>query len=163
MLGPEVAAVYRDLHADHGVRLQLGTRVAGLRGNGRVEAVVTEDAHHRLRPGADRGRRRSRTELAEAAGLPVRNGVLVNEQLEAVGAAEYAAGDVAAAWHPLPDLPACRALGECAQPGPGRARNMLGRSLPYARLPYFYSDQYDLGMEYSGLAASWDRVGSAAI
>ena len=35
---------------------------------------------------------------------------------------------------------------------------MLGRSLPYARLPYFYSDQYDLGMEYSGLAASWDRV-----
>ncbi|HEV2894331.1 MAG TPA: NAD(P)/FAD-dependent oxidoreductase, partial [Actinomycetota bacterium] len=43
VLGPEVAAVYRDLHADHGVRLQLGTRVAGLRGNGRVEAVVTED------------------------------------------------------------------------------------------------------------------------
>jgi 3-phenylpropionate/trans-cinnamate dioxygenase ferredoxin reductase subunit len=35
---------------------------------------------------------------------------------------------------------------------------MLGRSLPYARLPYFYSDQYDLGMEYSGLAADWDRV-----
>ena len=63
-----------------------------------------------------------RTELAEAAGLPVRNGLLVNEQLEAVGAAGvYAAGDVAAAWHPrYQSLPARRALGQRAQPGPGR-------------------------------------------
>ena len=102
VLGPEIAAVYRDLHADHGVRLQLGTRVAGLRGHGRVEAVVTEDGRTidcdlvLIGAGAV-----PRTELAETAGLPVRNGVLVNEQLEAVGAAGvYAAGDVAAAWHP---------------------------------------------------------------
>ena len=123
VLGPEVAAVYRDLHADHGVRLQLGTRVAGLRGNGRVEAVVTEDGRTidcdlvLIGAGAV-----PRTELAEAAGLPVRNGVLVDEQLEAVGAAGvYAAGDVAAAWHPrYQTYLACRALGECAQPGPGR-------------------------------------------
>jgi 3-phenylpropionate/trans-cinnamate dioxygenase ferredoxin reductase subunit len=102
VLGPEVAAVYRDLHADHGVRLVLGTRAAGFRGHGRVEAVVTDDGRtvegDLVLVGAGAA---PRTELAEAAGLPVRNGLLVNEQLGAVGAAGvYAAGDVAAAWHP---------------------------------------------------------------
>jgi 3-phenylpropionate/trans-cinnamate dioxygenase ferredoxin reductase component len=161
VLGPEVAGVYRDLHADHGVRLVLETRVAGFRGTGRVEAVVTDDGDTiegdlvLVGTGAV-----PRTELAEAAGLPVAGGVLVNEQLEAVGAAGvYAAGDVAAAWHPryqryLHVEHWANALNQ----GPAVARNMLGRSVPYARLPYFYSDQYDLGMEYSGLATTWDRV-----
>ena len=122
VLGPEVGGVYRDLHADHGVRLALGTRVAGFRGHGRVEAVVTDDGRtvegDLVLVGAGAA---PRTELAEAAGLPVRNGLLVNEQLEAVGAAGvYAAGDVAAAWHPrYQSLPARRALGQRAQPGPG--------------------------------------------
>jgi 3-phenylpropionate/trans-cinnamate dioxygenase ferredoxin reductase subunit len=161
VLGPEVAGVYRDLHAEHGVRLELGTRVAGFRGHGRVEAVVTDDGDtiegDLVLIGAGAA---PRTELAEAAGLPVGNGVLVNEQLEAVGAADvYAAGDVAAAWHPryqayLQVEHWANALNQ----GPAAAHNMLGRSMPYARLPYFYSDQYDLSMEYSGLAATWDRV-----
>jgi 3-phenylpropionate/trans-cinnamate dioxygenase ferredoxin reductase component len=161
VLGPEVAGVYRDLHADHGVRLLPETRVAGFRGHGRVEAVVTEDGRtvegDLVLVGAGAV---PRTELAEAAGLPVAGGVLVNEQLEAVGAAGvYAAGDVAAAWHPryqryLHVEHWANALNQ----GPAAARNMLGRSVPYARLPYFYSDQYDLGMEYSGLATTWDRV-----
>ena len=126
VLGPEIGGVYRDLHADHGVRLALGTRVAGFRGHGRVEAVVTDDGRtvegDLVLVGAGAA---PRTELAEAAGLPVRNGLLVNERLEA---------------------------------GPAAARNMLGIPTPYARLPYFYSDQYDLSMEYSGFAATWDRV-----
>jgi 3-phenylpropionate/trans-cinnamate dioxygenase ferredoxin reductase component len=139
----------------------LRTRVAGLRGNGRVEAVVTEDGRTidcdlvLIGAGAV-----PRTELAEAAGLPVRNGILVNEQLEAVGAAGvYAVGDVAAAWHPrYQTYLHVEHWANALNQGPAAARNMLGRSLPYARLPYFYSDQYDLAMEYSGLAASWDRV-----
>ena len=96
-----------------------------------------------------------RTELAEAAGLPVRNGVLVNEQLEAVGAAGvYAAGDVAAAWHPrYQTYLRVEHWANALNQGPAAARNMLGVPTPYARLPYFYSDQYDLGMEYSGMAA----------
>jgi 3-phenylpropionate/trans-cinnamate dioxygenase ferredoxin reductase subunit len=161
VLGPEIGRVYRDLHADHGVRLQLGTRVAGLRGHGRVEAVITSDGRaidcDLVLVGAGAV---PRTELAEAAGLPVRNGVLVNEELEAVGAAGvYAAGDVAAAWHPryqryLHVEHWANALNQ----GPAAARNMLGVPTAYARLPYFYSDQYDLGMEYSGFAATWDRV-----
>src|SRR5215218_10559293 len=88
VLGPEIGRVYRDLHADHGVRLLLETRVAGFRGRGRVEAVVTDDGRtieaDLVLVGAGAV---PRTELAEAAGLPVGNGVLVNEQLEAVGAA----------------------------------------------------------------------------
>jgi 3-phenylpropionate/trans-cinnamate dioxygenase ferredoxin reductase component len=161
VLGPEVAGVYRDLHADHGVRLLLETRVDSFRGTGRVEAVVTDDGRtidcDLVLVGAGAV---PRTELAEAAGLPVAGGVLVNEQLEAVGAAGiYAAGDVAAAWHPryqryLHVEHWANALNQ----GPAAARNMLGVPTAYARLPYFYSDQYDLGMEYSGLATTWDRV-----
>jgi 3-phenylpropionate/trans-cinnamate dioxygenase ferredoxin reductase subunit len=161
VLGPEVATVYRDLHADHGVRLALGTRVAGFRGHGRVEAVITSDGRAidcdlvLVGAGADQ-----RTELAEAAGLPVRDGLLVNEQLEAVGAAGvYAAGDVAAAWHPrYQTYLRVEHWANALNQGPAAARNMLGVPTPYARLPYFYSDQYDLGMEYSGLAVDWDRV-----
>ncbi|HEX2159788.1 MAG TPA: FAD-dependent oxidoreductase, partial [Actinomycetes bacterium] len=161
VLGPEVAGVYRSLHADHGVRLVLGTRVAGFRGNARVEAVVTDrgDAIEGdlVLVGAGAA---PRTGLAEAAGLPVRNGVLVNEQLQAVGAAGiYAAGDVAAAWHPrYQTYLRVEHWANALNQGPAAARNMLGIETPYARLPYFYSDQYDLGMEYSGLAINWDQV-----
>ena len=42
--------------------------------------------------------------------------------------------------------------------GQAAARNMLGQGTAYAKLPYFYSDQYDFGMEYNGYAAGWDRV-----
>ena len=161
VLGPEIAAVYRDLHADHGVHLDLGTRVAGLRGHGQVEAVVTADGNTidcdlvLIGAGAI-----PRTELAEAADLPVGNGLLVNEQLEAVGAAGiYAAGDLAAAWHPrYQTYLHVEHWANALNQGPAAARNMLGIPTPYARLPYFYSDQYDLGMEYSGFAATWDRV-----
>ena len=161
VLGPEVARVYHDLHADHGVRLHLGARVTGFRGHGRVDAVVTEDGRaiecDLVLVGAGAV---PRTELAEAAGLPVRDGVLVNEQLEAVGAAGvYAAGDVAAAWHPrYQRYLRVEHQANARNQGPAAARNMLGIPTAYARLPYFYSDQYDLSMEYSGLAASWDRV-----
>jgi 3-phenylpropionate/trans-cinnamate dioxygenase ferredoxin reductase component len=161
VLGPEIAGVYRDLHADHGVRLALGTRVAGLRGTGRVEAVVTDHGDtiegDLVLVGAGAV---PRIGLAEAAGLPVGNGVLVNEQLEAVGAAGvYAAGDVAAAWHPrYQTYLHVEHWANALNQGPAAARNMLGIPTAYARLPYFYSDQYDLSMEYSGFAATWDQV-----
>ena len=161
VVGPEVAAVYRDLHADHGVRLLLETRVAGFRGQGRVEAVVTEDGRtidcDLVLVGAGAI---PRTDLAEAAGLPVADGMLVNEQLEAVGAAGvYAAGDIASAWHPhYQTYLRVEHWANALNQGPAAARNMLGIPTPYARLPYFYSDQFDLGMEYSGFAAAWDQV-----
>jgi 3-phenylpropionate/trans-cinnamate dioxygenase ferredoxin reductase subunit len=66
---------------------------------------------------------------------------------------------VAAAWHPrYQTYLHVEHWANALNQGPAAARNMLGVPTPYARLTYFYSDQYDLGMEYSGYAATWDRV-----
>jgi 3-phenylpropionate/trans-cinnamate dioxygenase ferredoxin reductase component len=161
VLGPEVAGVYRDLHADHGVQLVLGTRVAGFRGHRRVEAVITSDG--RVIPcdlvlvGAGAI---PRTGLAEAAGLPIRNGVLVDERLQVLGVAGvYAAGDVAAAWHPrYQTYLQVEHWANAFNQGPAAAGSMLDIPTSYERLPYFYSDQYDLSIQHAGLATTWDRV-----
>jgi 3-phenylpropionate/trans-cinnamate dioxygenase ferredoxin reductase subunit len=100
-----------------------------------------------------------RVELAEAAGLTLGNGVVTDEYLAASAAGVFAAGDVASAWHPL----LARRIrlehwSSALNQGPAAARNMLGRRVRYEQIPYFYSDQYDVGMEYSGHAPGWDRV-----
>jgi 3-phenylpropionate/trans-cinnamate dioxygenase ferredoxin reductase component len=160
VLGPEIAGVYRDLHADHGVRLALGTRLAGVRGGGQVEAVVTADGRTiecdlvLIGAGAV-----PRTELAAAAGLPVRDGLLADARLRTAASGVYAAGDIAAAWHPRYQTHLrVEHWANALNQGPAAARSMLGVPTAYERLPYFYSDQYELGMEYSGLATAWDRV-----
>jgi 3-phenylpropionate/trans-cinnamate dioxygenase ferredoxin reductase subunit len=159
-LGPEIGCFYRDVHAEHGVRLELGTCVDAFRGDGHVEAVVTGDG--RALPcdlvlvgiGVT-----PRTELAEAAGLALGDGVLVDEWLETIAPGIYAAGDVAAAWHPyLQTRLRIRHWATALRQGPIAARSMLGRLTRYERLPYFFSDQYDVGMEYSGLATASDRL-----
>ena len=101
----------------------------------------------------------ARTELAAAAGLAVGDGILVNEQLETSVSGIFAAGDVAAAWHPrLQARLRVEHWDNARRQGRAAARNMLGKAEPYVRIPYLYSDQYDLGMEYAGFAPSWDRV-----
>jgi len=100
-----------------------------------------------------------RVELAEAAGLRVDNGVAVDDRLRTSAPNVFAAGDVARAQHPL--LGAAIRVEHWAnalEQGPAAARNMLGRDIAYDRVPYFFSDQYDVGMEYAGHAAPTDRV-----
>jgi 3-phenylpropionate/trans-cinnamate dioxygenase ferredoxin reductase subunit len=100
-----------------------------------------------------------RTELAAAAGLHIDNGVLTDAQLATSAPDIYAAGDVASAWHPTYGVPIRLEHWSAAlNQGPVAARNMLGIATPYEKTPYFYSDQYDLGMEYRGWAPSYDRV-----
>jgi 3-phenylpropionate/trans-cinnamate dioxygenase ferredoxin reductase subunit len=100
-----------------------------------------------------------RTELAHAAGLDVDNGIVVDERLATREGAIFAAGDVANAWHPLfGHRIRVEHWANALNQGPAAARSMLGSGEPYARVPYFFSDQYDLGMEYSGYAPSWDQV-----
>jgi 3-phenylpropionate/trans-cinnamate dioxygenase ferredoxin reductase subunit len=71
----------------------------------------------------------------------------------------FAAGDVASAHHPFyGERIRVEHWANALNQGPAAARNMLGQDAPYERLPYFFSDQYDVGMEYSGFARSWDRV-----
>ncbi|MGH2745161.1 MAG: NAD(P)/FAD-dependent oxidoreductase, partial [Thermoleophilaceae bacterium] len=100
-----------------------------------------------------------RTRLAAHAGLAVDNGIVVDEQLQTSVPGVFAAGDVANAHHPFyGERIRVEHWANALNQGPVAARNMLGHSVAYERLPYFFSDQYDVGMEYSGFAGSWDRV-----
>jgi 3-phenylpropionate/trans-cinnamate dioxygenase ferredoxin reductase subunit len=160
VLGPELGRFYRDVHADHGVRLRLGVGVEALRGGDRVEEVRLADGTALPADVVVVGVGVApRVELAEAAGLALDNGVVTDQYLAASEAGVFAAGDVASAWHPvLARRIRLEHWSSALNQGPAAARNMLGRRVPYEQIPYFYSDQYDIGMEYSGHAPDWDRV-----
>lgn len=166
VLGPELGAFYRDVHADAGVDLHLGIGVEALRGSGAVEEVILADGTALAAPVVAVGVGVSpRTELAEAAGLKLDNGVVTDEYLATSVPGIYAAGDVAAAWHPvLQRRIRLEHWSSALNQGPVAAANMAADisgakdKQPYTKIPYFFSDQYDVGMEYSGLATSWDQV-----
>ena len=160
VLGKEIGAIYRDIHVDQGVRMLTGTGVEALEGDGAVERVRTDDGRVvdcdfvvvgvGVQP---------RTELAAEAGLAIRNGILVDARLRANAPGVFAAGDVANAQHPFFGEPIrVEHWANALNQAPAAARGMLGQSALYERLPYFFSDQYDVGMEYSGLARGCDRV-----
>jgi 3-phenylpropionate/trans-cinnamate dioxygenase ferredoxin reductase subunit len=160
VLGPEVGGVYRELHDEHGVDLRLGTGVERLVGTDRVEAVETSDGEPipadlvvvgiGVRP---------RAELAAAAGLAVGDGVEVSATLETSVTGIFAAGDVASAWHPFYERRLRSEHWANARfQGTAAGRTMLGSKDAFDRIPYFYSDQYDLGMEYRGHGATDDEV-----
>ena len=154
--GPEVGAIFRDTHVDHGVRIVANQRVAAIHGRGgTVEAVETADG---TRIDADLvvvGMGAApRTALAEAAGLAVDDGILVDDRLETSAPGIFAAGDVASAQHPvLGTRMRVEHWDNARRQGRIAARNMLGHDETYARVPYFYSDQFDLSMEYAGYPA----------
>jgi 3-phenylpropionate/trans-cinnamate dioxygenase ferredoxin reductase subunit len=100
-----------------------------------------------------------RIELAAAAGLAVDDGVVVDAHLRTSHPDVFAAGDVASAFHPLLGARVrVEHWANALHQGPAAARNMLDIPTPYERIPYFFSDQFDLGMEYAGHASTWDRV-----
>ena len=162
-LGPELGGMFADLHREHGVRFLFGEGVSEFRGEpGRVNAVITSAGTELPAdivvvgigavPNAD---------LARDAGLETGNGILVDVALRTSDADIYAAGDVANAFSPL--------LGRrnrvehwsnALAGGPAAARSMLGQDVTYDPVPYFFSDQYDLGMEFAGTAApgGYDQV-----
>jgi 3-phenylpropionate/trans-cinnamate dioxygenase ferredoxin reductase subunit len=160
VLGTEVGAIYRDIHADHGVRLLLGTGVEAFEGDGSVERVRTSDGRSVdcdfvvVGVGVE-----PRTALAAEAGLAISNGILVDERLRASAPGVFAAGDVANVMHPFYGEPVrVEHWANALNQGPAAARNMLDQASAYDRLPYFFSDQYEVGMEYTGYARNWDCV-----
>ena len=159
-LGPELAEVYRDLHLANGVTLMPGTKLTAVRGKGRVEEVVTDTGEHLPADVVVAGiGAEPRIELARGAGLAIDEGVLVSSLLETSAPGIFAAGDIAQAEHPFYGTQIRLEHWAAAKfQGPAAAKSMLGRGEPYDRLPYFYSDQYDLSMEYRGWAPSWERV-----
>jgi 3-phenylpropionate/trans-cinnamate dioxygenase ferredoxin reductase component len=148
------------LGSQAGVRLVAGTTATAFEGNERVTGVRTADG--RTIPadlvvvgiGAT-----PRTELASAAGIAIDDGVLTDAHLETSVPGIFAAGDIANAWHPVYGRRVrVEHWDNAKRQGRAAAPNMLGRATAYDRIPYFYSDQYDLGMEYTGFAPTWDRV-----
>jgi NADPH-dependent 2,4-dienoyl-CoA reductase/sulfur reductase-like enzyme len=162
-IGPELGEVFARLHRSHGVRLMLGEGVSELRGEDDVVRQVVTSAGTEVPAdvvvvgiGAT-----PNVGLAADAGLEVSNGVVVDESLRSSDPDIYAAGDVANAFNPL--------LGRrirvehwanALNGGPAAARSMLGQHVSYDRVPYFFSDQYDLGMETAGVPepGSYDQV-----
>ncbi|MFF5478156.1 NAD(P)/FAD-dependent oxidoreductase [Streptomyces sp. NPDC012935] len=168
VLGPELGALFAELHRERGVRFHFGRRLTEIVGqDGMVLAARTDDgeehpAHDVLAAiGAA-----PRTSLAESAGLEIAHraygrGVVVDERLRTSDPDIYAAGDVASFPHALFDTRLrVEHWANALNGGPAAARAMLGRDVTYDRVPYFFSDQYDLGMEYSGWAppGSYDEV-----
>ena len=160
VLGPEVGAIYRDLHASHGVDLHFGVGVEAIVGSNAVEAVRLSDGTVLDATAVVVGVGVApRVELAEAAGLAVDNGIVVDEHLQATVPGIFAAGDVANAFHPRYGTRIRLEHWSAAlNQGPAAARAMLGQGVVYDRTPYFFSDQYDLGMEYRGWAPGFDQV-----
>jgi 3-phenylpropionate/trans-cinnamate dioxygenase ferredoxin reductase subunit len=160
ILGDEIGAFYRDLHVEHGVTFRLGEKVAALEGSGRVERVRTGtgDAIDCDLVVAGVGVT-PRTQLAERAGIAVDDGVLVDEHLQTSVAGIYAAGDIANAEHPFyRERIRVEHWANALNQGPVAAQAMLGQPATFDKLPFFYSDQYDTGMEYSGFTRAWDKV-----
>ncbi|GGP39184.1 NAD(P)/FAD-dependent oxidoreductase [Streptomyces melanogenes] len=168
VIGPELGQIFTDLHAEHGVRFHFGARLTEITGqDGMVLAARTDDgeehpAHDVLAAiGAA-----PRTALAENAGLALVDradggGVAVDASLRTSDPDIFAAGDVAASHHPLLDTRLrVEHWANALNGGPAAARAMLGQEVSYDRVPYFFSDQYDLGLEYSGWAppGSYDQV-----
>lgn len=152
VLGAEVADVFASLHTSHGVDLWTGVSVQGVKEGPDGVTVRLEDGTSvradflLVGVGA-----RPNTELAEAAGLDVDNGVVVDAYLRTSHPDVLAAGDVARAHHPRLDRHIRvehwdNAIGQ----GRAAARTILGTGAPYDRLPYFFTDQYDVGIEYVG-------------
>jgi 3-phenylpropionate/trans-cinnamate dioxygenase ferredoxin reductase subunit len=160
IFGAEIGSFYRDVHAQHGVELLLGDGLEALEGKGKLARVRTASGRVIDCDFAVIGIGVApRIELARDAGLAVDNGVIVDERLRASAPEVLAAGDVANAWHPFyGQRIRVEHWANALNQGPAAARSMLGQEVSYDRIPYFFSDQYDVGMEYSGYATSWDQV-----
>ncbi|MBY8878736.1 NAD(P)/FAD-dependent oxidoreductase [Actinacidiphila acidipaludis] len=163
VLGPEAARHFADLHTAHGVDLRCGVRVSEVTGSGgRVDGVRLDDGTHIPAEAVIAGLGVTpNTGLAVAAGLQVDDGVHVDAHLRSSHPDVYAAGDVASAMHPLLGrrIRVEHWANALNQPLTA-ARAMLGQDAAYERLPYFFTDQYDLGMEYTGYvpAGGYDQV-----
>jgi 3-phenylpropionate/trans-cinnamate dioxygenase ferredoxin reductase subunit len=157
-VGPQMGRFFEEFLRDRGVHVRTRVGAQRLEGDGGVEAVVLPDGTRLpadvvvigvgVRPAVD---------LAERAGLPVDDGILVDEQLRAADRV-WAAGDVANAAHPLFGRIRIEHWAEALNQGLIAGRNLAGASERYDRVPYFYSDQFDLSLSYLGHAREWDEL-----
>ncbi len=160
LLGEQFGAYLRDLHQGHGVEFVTGTTPVEYSGEEQVQQVRlvdgrTLDADMVIEAvGA-----RPRVGLAETAGVEVDDGVLVDESLRTSRAHIWAVGDIANQLHPFYGTRVRSEHWSVARnQGYHAGRGAAGQALPYDRLPMFFTDQYDMGMEYRGHAPNFDEV-----
>ncbi len=163
-LGPELGAVFSALHEAQGVEFRFGETATEFHGDaaGHVGSVVTSAGTVLPADAVVVGIGAiPNTGLASAAGLEVANGVVTDAALRTSAPDIFAAGDVANSYHPLIGAQVrVEHWSNALNGGPAAARSMLGQEVSYSRVPYFYSDQYQLGMECAGLPSPgrYDRV-----
>jgi 3-phenylpropionate/trans-cinnamate dioxygenase ferredoxin reductase subunit len=160
IFGSEIGSFYRDVHVQHGVGLVLGDGLESIEGDQSVQRVRTSGGRVIDCDFAVVGIGVApRVELALEAGLELDNGICVDEKLQTSAPNVFAAGDVANAWHPFfRHRIRVEHWANALNQGPAAARAMLGEAVSYDRIPYFFSDQFEVGMEYSGYAPQWDDV-----
>jgi 3-phenylpropionate/trans-cinnamate dioxygenase ferredoxin reductase subunit len=164
VLGPEVAEVFAQLHREHDVDLRLSTQLAEITtADGRATGVRLADGSTveadavlvavGVSPNAG---------LAERAGLQIDNGIVVDQAMRTEDPDIFAVGDVANAFHPGYDrnIRVEHWANALKQPKVAAAAMLGGSDASYDELPYFYTDQYDLGMEYLGYVepGGYDQV-----
>jgi 3-phenylpropionate/trans-cinnamate dioxygenase ferredoxin reductase component len=159
VLGEEVGRVIEGIHRDHEATLIFEDTVAAFEGADRVERVVTQG-----------GRRvecdfvvvglgvEPVTELLADTGAQIDNGIVVDEFCRTSVEGIYAAGDVANHYHPVFERRIrVEHWQNALNQGPAAARNMLGKDEPYDDIPWFWSDQYDFNLQYTGFHAESDE------
>jgi NADPH-dependent 2,4-dienoyl-CoA reductase/sulfur reductase-like enzyme len=157
-LGPELGAIFAGLHQNHGVEFRFHEKAVEFRPGMVITSGGAEIHADVLVVGIGAA---PNDDLAARAGLDVSNGVLTDEALRTSDPDIFAAGDVANSFNPLLGRRVrVEHWANALNGGPAAARSMLGQPVSYDRVPYYYSDQYELGMECAGLPTpgSYDQV-----
>ena len=160
VLGEPVGRRIAELHGIHGVRTVFEDAVEAFEGNRRVRTVTTKG-----------GRRfecdlvvagigvEPAVEFLEGSGIHTDNGIAVDEYCRTNIEGIYAAGDVANHWHPVFNRRIrVEHWQNAMRQGAAAALNMLGRSVVYNDIPWFWSDQYDWNLQYAGFHTRWDEL-----
>jgi 3-phenylpropionate/trans-cinnamate dioxygenase ferredoxin reductase subunit len=151
VLGLEVGDYYRRVHAEHGVRHLARDSVAAIEAGARHTVRTTNGEAVECDLVVVGVGVQPRAELAAAAGLDVSNGILVDAGLRTSVPTIFAAGDVANIAHPFyGQRVRVEHWAWAGDTGTAAGRSMLGQDVSFGKIPYFYSDQYDVGMEYRG-------------
>jgi 3-phenylpropionate/trans-cinnamate dioxygenase ferredoxin reductase subunit len=160
VLGEEVGRAFEALHREHGVQMFFGETVTALEGKRHVQCVVTSS-----------GRRldcdfvivgigvEPVTDILIGTDVKIDNGIVVNEYCETNAEGIYAAGDVANHFHPLfARQVRVEHWQNAIHQGRAAARSMLGKREPYSDVHWFWSDQYDCNVQYTGFHTGWEEL-----
>ena len=160
VVSPELSQFYQDIHTENGVQLRLSTGITGFSGEDHVDSVILENDEQLAADIVVIGIGIvPNTELAEAAGLEVSNGIVVDDHCQTSDPRIYAVGDCT--WHPNRLLGVelrLESVHNALEQAKTAAGNISGDDMSYAQVPWFWSDQYDLKLQIAGLSQGYDQT-----